>query len=240
MMMVDVILILFILLGAVLGFKKGAIKSLVALVGTIAIIIISYYLKNPVANLLLKYAPFMELHGEMEGLVTLNILLYEGIAYVIVFAILSGILGFLINLSGIVEKILDATIILGIPSKIIGAVLGFVEAVAFSFIVLFVMLQINSTHNLVAKSSLAMSIIDKTPVLKTMVSDTYAAIREISDLQDKYKDVVVKDQYNQEILKIMLNYQVVEPDVALDLVESGKLDFVGAKAVIETYKEENK
>jgi len=36
--------------------------------------------------------------------------------------------------------LLNATIILGIPSKIIGAVLGFVEAVVFSFIVLFVLM----------------------------------------------------------------------------------------------------
>ena len=40
--MVDAILLLFLLCGAVLGFKKGAIKSLVALIGTIFLVVISY------------------------------------------------------------------------------------------------------------------------------------------------------------------------------------------------------
>ncbi len=239
MTIVDIIIILFILIGAVAGFKKGAIKSLVALVGTIVIIVLSYLLKNPVATLLLKYVPFMELHGEMEGLVTLNILLYEGIAYVIVFAVLAGILGSLVNLSALVEKLLDATIILGIPSKIIGAVLGFVESIAFAFIVLFVLLQVNETHEAIAKSSLANSILEKTPVLKSLVENTYNAIVDISELKDKYQNDPTRDAYNAEILNIMLDYEVIMPDLAEDLVKSGKVSFVGAEAVIEKFKEGN-
>ena len=249
MTIVDIIIILFILIGAVAGFKKGAIKSLVALVGTIVIIVLSYLLKNPVATLLLKYVPFMELHGDRNfkdnfsgawnGLVTLNILLYEGIAYVIVFAVLAGILGSLVNLSALVEKLLDATIILGIPSKIIGAVLGFVESIAFAFIVLFVLLQVNETHEAIAKSSLANSILEKTPVLKSLVENTYNAIVDISELKDKYQNDPTRDAYNAEILNIMLDYEVIMPDLAEDLVKSGKVSFVGAEAVIEKFKEGN-
>ena len=40
MTIVDAIVILFLLLGAVLGFKKGAIRSLVGLVGTIDEVVI--------------------------------------------------------------------------------------------------------------------------------------------------------------------------------------------------------
>lgn len=235
---VDSILILFLLLGAVLGFKKGAIKSLVVLVGTLALVVISYYLKNPVAEILFKFCPFMNFAGKWEGLITLNILLYESIAYILVFVVLSSVLTLLTKVSGIIEKILNATIILGIPSKIIGAVLGFVEALVFSFIVLFVLLQVNTTSAWVSDSSMARSILDKTPLVGYMVKDTYKAIMDINKLQDKYKDDSNKDLYNGEILNIMLNYEVITPEATQYLIDEKKLDFAGAQNVLNSFKEE--
>lgn len=237
---VDSILILFLLCGAVLGFKKGAIKSLVALVGTLALIVIAYYLKNPVAEVLFKFCPFIDFGGNWQGLVTLNILLYEAVAYILVFIVLSSVLTLLVKLSGIIEKILNATIILGIPSKIIGAVLGFIEAVVFSFILLFILLQFNVTSSLVSESSLANNIIDKTPVIGLMVRDTYKAIQDINKLQDKYKDTTNKDAYNGEILNIMLNYDVITPNATQKLIDSKKLDFGGVQNILNSFKEDAK
>lgn len=238
MTIVDAVVILFLLLGAVLGFKKGAIRSLVGLVGTIAVVVIAYYLKNPVADLLYNFVPFFDFSGNWQGLVTLNILLYESIAYVLVFVILYGLLSLILRLTGIIEKFLTMTIILGIPSKIIGAVLGFLEAVVFSFIILFVLLQFNGSHTFIKESTVAMSILDKTPLIGAMVNDTYDAIVEISDLQDKYKYSASKDEYNAEILGIMLRYHVVTPDTTRKLIDNGKLDFAGAEAVLNTFEEE--
>ena len=239
MAIVDSIVILFLLLGAVLGFKKGAIRSLVGLVGTIAVVVIAYYLKNPVADLLYNFCPFFEFSGSWQGLVTLNILLYESIAYIIVFVILYSILSLILKITGIIEKLLTMTIILGIPSKIIGAVLGFLEAVVFSFIILFVLLQFNGSHIWIKESSVAMSIIDKTPLIGSMVNETYEAIIEISKLDDKYKNSNNLDGYNGEILSIMLKYHVITPETTQKLIDSKKLDFAGASTILNTFKEEN-
>lgn len=237
MTIVDAVVILFLLLGAVLGFKKGAIRSLVGLVGTIAVVVIAYYLKNPVADLLYNIVPFFDFSGSWQGLVTLNILLYEAIAYVLVFVVLYSVLSLILKLTGIIEKVLTMTIILGIPSKIIGAVLGFLEAVVFSFIILFVLLQFNVTHTWIKESSVAMSILDKTPLIGSMVNDTYEAILEISDLQDKYEGSNNKAAYNGEILSIMLRYHVITPDTTRKLIDSDKLNFAGAEAILNTFEE---
>lgn len=239
MTILDAIIILFLLSGAVLGFKKGAIKSLVTLVGTVVLVIVCYYLKNPVADVLFKYVPFFSFGGSWTGLVTLNILLYESIAYLLVFIVLYAVLSLLIKVSGIIEMILKATIILGIPSKIIGAVLGFLEAVVFSFLILFVLLQFNATSGLVSESSVAGSILDKTPIIGDITNDTYQAIKEIEDLAKKYDATTNKDEYNCEILKIMLHYEVVTPEVTEKLIENKKLDFNGAINILNEYKEEN-
>ncbi len=237
MTIVDAIVILFLLLGAVLGFKKGAIRSLVALLGTLIVVVAAYYLKNPVAEIMFQYVPFLNFSGSWNGLITLNILLYEAVAYVLAFVVLYSILSLVIKLSGIVEKILNATIILGIPSKIIGAVLGFVESLVFSFIVLFVLLQFNVTSEYITSSTIATSIIDKTPIIGTMVNDTYKAIQDINSLRDKYKDNTNKDAYNCEILAIMLDYEVVTPEVTQKLIDSHRLSFTGAQSILDSFKE---
>ena len=239
MTIVDAVVILFLLLGEVLGFKKGAISSLVGLVGTIAVVVIAYYLKNPVADLLYNFVPFFDFSGSWQGLVTLNILLYESIAYILVFVVLYAILSLILRLTGVIERILSMTIILGIPSKIIGAVLGFIEAVVFSFIILFVLLQFNGSHAWIKESTVAMSILDKTPLIGSMVNETYDAIIEISDLQEKYEGTTNKDAYNGEILSIMLKYHVVTPETARSLIDSNKLNFAGAESILNTFEEEN-
>ncbi len=239
MTILDAIIILFLLCGAVIGFKKGAIRSLVALIGTIIVVVASYYLKNPVADFLFNYVPFVNFSGAWNGLVTLNILLYEAVSYILVFVVLYSALSIIIKISGLVEKILNATIILGIPSKIIGAVLGFVESLVFGFLILFVLLQFNLSHDLVMESSLARSIIDKTPIIGSMANDTYNAIVDISKLQDKYADSISKDAYNAEILDIMLEYKVVTPEVTQKLIDAHKLNFKDAEETLNKYKEEN-
>lgn len=238
MTVVDIILILFILIGTLVGFKKGAIKSLVALIGTIAVVLLSYYLKNPVAEALFQYAPFLNFTGEVEGLTTLNILLYESIAYIIVFVFLTSVLSILLKISGLIETILKCTIILGIPSKIIGAVLGFLEAIVFSFIVLFVLVQFNTTNKYVVESSIATTILDKTPFIGNMVDDTYKAVMDINELNKKYKDNKDIDAQNRDILSIMLKYEVVTPEVTQKLIDNNKIDFAGAQTILDTFREE--
>lgn len=238
MSIVDSVLILFLLAGAVLGFKKGAIKSLVALIGLILVVVVSYYIKNPVASFIFKYVPFFQFSGSWQGLVTLNILVYEAISYLVVFLLLSSILALAIKISGILEKILNATIILGIPSKILGLILGFLEAFVLSFVILFVLLQVNSTHEYISNSKFAILILDKTPVMGTMVNETYQAIEDINALQEKYKNASNKDAYNTEILNILLHYEVVTVEDAQELIDEKKLDFSGAQSIVNTYKED--
>lgn len=237
MTIVDAVIILFLLSGVVLGLKKGAIRSLVGLIGTVLVLIIAYYLKNPVADILFNFVPFVNFSGDYTGLVTLNILLYESIAYILVFMVLSSVLSLALKVSGIIEKILNATIILGIPSKILGAILGLVEAVFFSFIVLFVFMQLSLTHDLVSESKVANIILKKTPIVSGLVEDTYQAIEDISSLKDKYKGSTNKDEYNKEILEIMLDKKVVTPEVTRKLIDNKKLDFNGAESVLNAYIE---
>ena len=61
MNIVDVIIILLIAFGGVMGFKRGFTRSLVSALGTIAIVVLAFLLKNPVSVLLYENLPFLNL-----------------------------------------------------------------------------------------------------------------------------------------------------------------------------------
>ena len=47
MNILDIGIVIFILFGAVLGFKRGLTSELVKTVGFIVVVILAYFLKNP-------------------------------------------------------------------------------------------------------------------------------------------------------------------------------------------------
>ena len=117
MNIVDVVIILVLVLGLVVGAKKGFTRQLVDTVGTIAVIVLSFLLKGYVSSILYKFCPFFHFSGNLEGITSLNLLLYEVVAFFILFIILSSILKVLKLTTNIFEKFLKMTIVLGIPSK---------------------------------------------------------------------------------------------------------------------------
>ena len=120
MNIVDAIIILLILACGVAGFKRGVLKQLVSTVGFVIIVILAFYLKNPIAEFLSLHLPFFNFGGSFANVTSLNIILYQIISFILVIFILEVILGILIRVTGVIETILKFTIILGIPSKILG------------------------------------------------------------------------------------------------------------------------
>ena len=139
MNIIDIGIILFILSGAIIGLKRGFTKQLVSSIGFILIVILSFILKNPVSIFFYEHLPFFKFSGIIKGVTVLNIALYEIFAFFIVFSILTIVYKFLLLATSIFEKVLKATIILGIPSKILGAILGFIQYFILAFIILYVL-----------------------------------------------------------------------------------------------------
>ena len=98
MNIIDVVIVLLILMFGVIGFKRGVFESLVTTVGTIIVLILAFYLKNPVASFLCDMFPFFEFWGPFSGLTSLNIVLYQLLAFLIVCVILYALLNALIRI----------------------------------------------------------------------------------------------------------------------------------------------
>ena len=74
--MVDLIIIVLVILGAAIGFKRGFTKELVSVLGFIVCIILAFILKNPVASFFYDKLPFFSFGGFLKGVTALNILIY--------------------------------------------------------------------------------------------------------------------------------------------------------------------
>lgn len=227
---VDAIIILFLLTGAVLGFKRGAIQTLATLIGTILIIIIAYYLKNPLSVFLYTYLPFFKLGGIFNGITVINILIYEAIAFLIVLGVLSVLLSVILKITGILSKIVDHSIILTLPSKLIGIAVGFLEAYVFLFVLLFIFSQFSFSSTVLKDSKYTNIILSKTP-FTTGFKNSYNAFNEIRNLGDNNSS-----NKNYEALNTLLKYDIITTDNAHKLVDNGKINIKGSNKLIERYE----
>ena len=75
MNVLDIGIIIFIIFGGILGLKRGFTKELVEAVGFIVVIIIAYFLKNPLSVLMYEYLPFFNF-GLLKNVIIGNIKSY--------------------------------------------------------------------------------------------------------------------------------------------------------------------
>ncbi len=234
---VDAIIILFLLIGALVGFKRGIIQSATMFLGIIIVIILAYYLKNPLSKLMYTYLPFFEFSGALKGVTVLNILIYEAIAFLVIFFLLDAILQIAIKATGVLEKILKFTIILGIPSKIAGAIFGLLEQFIYVFVFLFLFSRLSFSAPYVNESILAPKILNNTPIISNIMELSYRSFEEIYGLKEKYNNSNDVDAYNKEALDILLKYDIITIESTENLIKNEKLKIPDVDSVLNKYRE---
>lgn len=222
MFFVDIVILLFLAFGFLVGFKRGFTRELLSLVGIVVITILSFLLKNPISVFLYKNLPFFKFNNLLNGATVVNILLYEILAFLIVFVILSLILKILMKVTSVFEKLLTMTIVLGIPSKILGGVVGVFKNYILTFIILYILsLPIFSID--IGKTSIGDWMLNNSPILSNVTGDTVKVFDEFADLVDKYKNKDDTKNFNQEALDLLIKYNAITKENAQSLIDSGKL-----------------
>lgn len=238
MNILDIIIVLILIMCAIVGFKRGAIKEIVSLVGIILVFVISFSLKGVLGNLLCKFLPFFNFAGSIEGLTVLNILLYQLIAFLIIYSLLYSVYMIVVKLSGVVQKLVHMTVVLWLPSKVIGAIVAALTGYIVTFAILLVLLIPLKNSSLFAESSIANYIIYESPVLSSSAEGISSSINEVYQLgEDVSHKRISVNEANLETMDILLKYDIVSPEVARDLVRLDKLDDIsGIDKVIRRYE----
>ena len=239
MNIVDAIIILIIISSALIGYKRGFTKELVCFLGFFFVIVFSFIFKNPLSKILYEYLPFFKFTGLIKGVTSLNIILYEIISFFIIASILLIILKILMFATTIFEKLLKITIVLGIPSKILGFVVGIIEGITWSFIIIYIFSLPIFNLDIIHESKLKDPILKYTPILSTVVDDTVKASNEFIELKDEYKENKINnDEFDLKSLDILLKYKIVSVDSVETLVKKDKISIENIDILLNKYKEE--
>lgn len=227
----DIVILIALAFGALAGFKAGVIKKTADFLGTFLIVIISFYLKNDLSVLMYENLPFFSFGGFIKGVEAINILLYEIIAFLIVFAALLFILKIILMVTGLIEKILKATVILSIPSKILGIVVGIIESYVYVFLILVVLTLPLFKIPYVRESKIGNFMLNNTPILSSIseeMIDIYGSVYTIVE----EKDNKTNEELNEEVLELLIEKQVVTKDSVKKLVDKNKVH-INDKSILE-------
>lgn len=238
MSLVDLIIIIFILLGGFLGFKRGAVKEFVSAIGFFVIVVLSFLLKNPLSVIFYQNLPFFKFGGIFKGVTALNIALYEFIAFLVVALVLTFIWKLVGYASSIIQKIINMTIILGLPSKIIGFIIGILEYYVLAFIIIYILTIPIFSVKAVVESKNAQFILNDTPIISSFVKNSSGFISEFIELRDKYQVTESANQFNYETLDLFMKYDIVDVKSVKKLKEKNKISIDGIEELIQKYEEE--
>lgn len=229
----DIVIILLILLSGVTGLKQGLLKSGINLIGTILIYIIAFKMKDSIGLFLCKVCPFFK----FNGYITLNILVYQLIAFVLIASILFSIFAIVLKLTGVVQKLVDLTVILTIPSKIGGFIIGLLEGYVVMFIIILILSVPLRSVELFSESKLVDKMLNNTPILSSSLDGVGDVIFNVFHITSEVKEGENENtKVNMDIMKTYLDYKVITKEDAIDLIDTGKLNSInGIKEFVNNY-----
>lgn len=227
----DIVILIALALGAVAGFKAGVIKKTADFLGTFIIVILAFYLKNDLSVIMYENLPFFNFGGFIKGVEAINVLLYEILAFIIVFVALLFILKVILMLTGLIEKILKATVILSIPSKLLGIVVGAIEMYVYVFIILVVLTLPIFNIPYVRESKLANFMLNNTPILSGISEEMIDIYGNVYNIVTE-KDNKTNEELNEEVLIFLIDKQVLSKESAKKLVEQNKIH-INDKSILE-------
>ena len=222
MNVVDFVIIILLVFGAIEGFKVGVIKKTTDFVGMFVIVVLAFSFKDKLSTIMYENLPFFSFGGFIKGIDAINILLYEIIAFLIIFAFLLFLLKSLLVVTGLIEKILKATVILSIPSKILGIFVGILESYVYIFIVLVVVTLPIFKADFIRESKVAGFMLSDTPVLSSLSSEMIDIYGNVYNIVINRKDKS-NEEVNTEITKFMIDKKVLSRESAKKLVDRNKL-----------------
>ncbi|WP_026693711.1 CvpA family protein [Peribacillus kribbensis] len=174
--MLDLIIIVILLMGLIVGLKRGFILQLVHLTGFAAAFIAAWVYYNDLAPKLKLWIPFPTL-GDTDSMkmifhtARLDDAYYNAIAFAIIFfgvKIIWQLIGSMLDFIAHIPIIKQL-------NRLGGGILGFVEVYLLIFILLYIaaLVPVESIQNPLNHSFMATAMVKDTPVLSSMVKELW-------------------------------------------------------------------
>lgn len=234
----DIGILLLLIMFAIIGWKQGVIREGVSLVGIVIVFFIAFSFKATLGKILCLICPFFKFSGPLEGMVTINIFVYQLIAFLIIFSLLMSLYAIFLKISKLLQKVVNLTLILWLPSKIAGAVIGLIKGYIVLFAVLLVLMIPLSQQELYTNSSMVSTVLYHTPILSAKTDKFTTSFNEVYELSKSVaeKETTTNDA-NLKALDIMLKYDIVNKNTIEQLIKLHKLDSIqNIDTVLDQYE----
>lgn len=219
----DIGIILLFIMFIIVGLKRGVIKETVSLLAIVLVFVLSFALKGLLGDVFCTILPFLS----FGGMVTLNIIIYQLLAFLIVFSLLLCIYELSIKISKFLQKLVNVTIILWLPSKILGGVVSFIKGYLIIFVVLFLLMIPLGKYSIFRDSYTVNFVLYKSPIMAKYTKSFTKPVLEVVDIGKNLSNKKISiNEANLESLDIMLKYKIVSKKMVENLVELNKLDSV--------------
>ncbi|MFD2046268.1 CvpA family protein [Ornithinibacillus salinisoli] len=175
--MIDLILLILLFFGFLIGLKRGLILQAVHLIGFIISFIVAATYYDELATQLALWIPYPELPddslwGDFIQALPLENAFYNAISFAIIFFAVKILLQIIASMLDFVASLP----ILNSINKLLGAILGFLEIYLILFIVLYILAltPLSGLQEWINDSSIAMYIVEKTPYLSEKIKSLWS------------------------------------------------------------------
>lgn len=220
---VNIVIILCIVLATFDGYKKGFFESIFKFIGFILAAVLAFTFKNKLSVIMYTYLPFFKFGGELKGITAINILLYELIAFFIIFVVIMLLLGLLLKMTNAIEKIVKAIPIIGFLDQLLGAVIGFIDSIVVLYLVIFVFKFCSNLFGFYVQPSLADNIMEIS-ILNDKFGSSLDAFDDIVALKEDY-EASENEEFNNKAIKILLDKKVISKENLDLLIKKEKIDY---------------
>lgn len=172
--MLDIILLIILIGGLIIGAKRGLIVQLLHMVGFVAALVVAYKYYKPLAEYFVLWVPYPAVSDDSTFTIAIEQLDLDQTFYqLFAFALIFFAVKFGLQLLASMFDFLKYLPVLGFVSKISGAVLGFIEAyiLLFIFIYVFALLPLDAVQNQLENSGIAQTMIEHTPYFSEKVKE---------------------------------------------------------------------
>lgn len=223
-LIVNSVIILFLVMGVYDGYKKGFIEGLFRLAGAIVALVLAYMFKDKLSVLLYTHLPFIKLGGLFRGVSVINILIYELIAFVLIFIVAILVVDLVVKTSGLVEKLLKIIPLFDVLNGILGALIGFLQTIVILYFVIFVFKFGCNLFGFQLQPSLADNVLE-IKILDEKFGSTISSFNEIAALSKTYENSKDKTELNNKSIDILLKYGIISKENLDILIKNGKITY---------------
>lgn len=179
--MVDILILIVLIGGIIVGAKRGLIVQLIHMIGFIVALIVAFQYYKPLAEKFVLWIPFPAITANSQLSIAVETLDLDQTFYrIIAFALIFFIVKFALQIVASMFDFLKYLPILGPISSILGAILGFIEIyfLLFVFIYVLALLPVDFLQTAIGGSFLSNFILEHTPFLSEAVKNWWYIYQE--------------------------------------------------------------